>query len=147
MRIATPLAFALALAAPAAADTVVAARTIRGTALIEPGDLRVVAGDTPGTFADPAEVAGLEARVMLYQGRPIRRQDVGAPALVDRNEIVPIRYSLGGLAIATEGRALTRGAAGERVRVMNLNSKTTVSGVVGPDGTVFVTGSDFPEGM
>ena len=133
------------LAAPALADTLVAARTIRGASPIGPADVRVVPGDVPGALSDPAEAVGMEAKVMLYQGRPIRVGDLGPPALVDRNEIVPIRYDVNGLAIVTEGRALTRAAAGERVRVMNLMSRTTVSGTVGADGTVFVNGSDLPE--
>ena len=137
---------AFVLTAPAAADTVVAARTIRSAAQIGPEDLATIAADVPGTFAAPSEVIGQEAKTMIYKGRPIRPQDVGPAALVDRNSIVTIRYQVGGLGIETEGRALTRAAAGESVRVMNLASRTTVTGIVSADGSVFVSGSDVPEG-
>ncbi|MEM9126779.1 MAG: flagella basal body P-ring formation protein FlgA, partial [Pseudomonadota bacterium] len=42
------------------------------------------------------------------------------------------------LSITTEGRALGRGAAGDRIRVMNLSSRTTVTGLIRPDGQIEV---------
>ena len=35
-------------------------------------------------------------------------------------------------------RALARGGGGDRIRVMNIASRSTVSGVIAPDGTVTV---------
>ena len=70
--------------------------------------------------------------------RPVRPGDVGPPAIVERNQVVPLTYLNGGLAIRTEGRVLDRAAAGEAVRVMNLASRTTVTGVVRADGSVEV---------
>jgi flagella basal body P-ring formation protein FlgA len=131
-----------ALAAPAAADTLVAARTIRAQAILGPADLAMVEAEVPGALADPAEALGMEARVVLYAGRPIRAGDVGPPALVERNQIVPMIYDQSGLTIQTEGRALGRAAAGERVRVMNLGSRSTVSGTVDEAGRVIVGRSD-----
>jgi len=42
------------------------------------------------------------------------------------------------LLILTEGRALTRGGVGEMIEVMNLTSRTKVSGQIGTDGVVYV---------
>jgi flagella basal body P-ring formation protein FlgA len=89
-------------------------------------------------LAYPVLAVGMEARVAIYAGRPVRAQDLGAPALVERNQLVPLIYLSGGLAISTEGRALARGAAGEVIRVMNLSSRNTVNGRVGPDGAIYV---------
>ncbi len=47
-------------------------------------------------------------------------------------------YVNGPLRIVTDGRALDRAAAGEMVRVMNLASKQTVTGVVAADGSIEV---------
>ena len=69
---------------------------------------------------------------------PLRPEDLGAPALVERNQIVSLVYRSGGLVILADGRALARGAEGDVIRVMNLASKTTVSGRVGPDGRILV---------
>lgn len=147
MRVARLLAAALSLvtAAPhAMADTLLAARTIRAAEVIGAQDLTVVADDTPGALQDPAAVIGQEARVALYAGRPIRRGDIGPPAVVERNEIVTLIFRQGGLAISTEGRALGRGGVGEAIRAMNLASRSTVSGVIGPQGAVHVSGSRKP---
>ena len=64
-------------AMPATAETLVAARTLRAQTILSPGDLMVAAGTVPGTATDPAEVIGLETRVAIYQGRPIRPADLG----------------------------------------------------------------------
>ncbi|MFD0859985.1 flagellar basal body P-ring formation chaperone FlgA [Roseovarius aquimarinus] len=127
------------LAAPAAADTVLAARTIRAQSLILPQDLVVKDVDVAGAISDPALVAGQEARVALYAGRPIRPGDFGPPALVERNQIISLVYGASGLSISAEGRSLSRAGPGETVRVMNMSSRITVSGQVLPDGRVLVS--------
>ncbi|MCB1369169.1 MAG: flagellar basal body P-ring formation protein FlgA [Rhodobacteraceae bacterium] len=126
------------IAAPLAADTVVAGRTIRSKSVVSATDLVLVAGTIPGTFTTIAEVAGLEARAILYPGQPVRRRDVGPPAVVERNDIVTLIYRAGALSISTEGRALARGGLGDRMRVMNLDSRTTISGVVTGPGLITV---------
>ncbi len=139
MRFAAILALAV-LAVPAAAETLVATRTIRAQAIIEPQDLTFAAIATPGALDDPSDVVGKEARVVLYAGRPIRPGDIGPPAIVERNQIVSLVFQQGTLTIAAEGRALARGGAGDMVRVMNLASRNTVTGIVGHDGSVIVSG-------
>ena len=120
------------------ADTLVAARTIRAQTVITPTDLGLMAQDIPGTLADPQAAIGMEARVMLYAGRPIRPGDLTAPAVVTRNQIVTLWYRQGGLAISAEGRSLGRAARGDRLRVMNLASRSTVTGTVTETGDVVV---------
>ena len=135
----TPLILAAALApGPAAADTVIAAGTIRGQSLIMPSDVALAPGDTPGALSDPADAVGMEAAVNLYAGRPIRPGDLRPPAIVERNALVTIRYDHHGLVVVTEGRALDRAAAGEALRVMNLSSRTTVTAVAAAPGLVTV---------
>ncbi|WP_171175503.1 flagellar basal body P-ring formation chaperone FlgA [Ruegeria sp. HKCCD8929] len=125
-------------ALPAWADIVVPARTIRAKEVISTEDLAVNSADVEGAVSDPNDVIGLEARVALYAGRPIRLTDVGPPAIVDRNDLVTLIFDHGALSIKTEGRALGRGSAGEVIRVMNLSSRTTVSGRIRPDGSIEV---------
>ena len=74
----------------------------------------------------------------LYPNRPIREQDLGMPTLVQRNEMVSLVYAIGGLRITAEGRALSRAGAGEPVRVMNMASRSTVTGVAVQAGVVEV---------
>lgn len=126
----------LSVAAPALAESLVAARTIRAQTILGPEDVTVSDSMIPGALVDPSEVIGFEARTVIYPGRPIHPSDLAVPALVARNQIVPLRYVNGTLSITVEGRALGRGAAGERIRVMNLASRTTVTGTVMPDGSL-----------
>jgi flagella basal body P-ring formation protein FlgA len=123
----------------ASADTVIATGTIRANSIISPGDVSVEAGDVPNAFSNPADVIGQEAKTTLYTGRPVYVEDIGPPALVTRNQIVLIEYQSAGLRIATEARALQRGAAGDRIRIMNLDSKATLFGRVQENGTIRVS--------
>ena len=139
--------FAVLLALPALADTVVAARNVRSQAILSLGDLALVEAEMPGGFQSIDDVIGLEARVVLYAGRPIRPSDVGPAAIIERNQIVTLIYRRGTLAIAAEARALGRAGIGDRLRVMNLASRSTVTGTVKADGTVTVGGPQIPIGQ
>lgn len=123
---------------PALADSLVATRVIPAHAVVAAEDVALVAADLPGAARDPAQAVGQETRVAIYPGRAVRLADLGAAALVERNQIVALSYRRGGLAILTEGRALGRAAPGELVEVLNLASRQKVTGRVGPDGSVFV---------
>ncbi|WP_101067141.1 flagellar basal body P-ring formation chaperone FlgA [Roseovarius salinarum] len=132
-------ALCLLVACTAAADTVLAARTIRAQAVISPADVVVKNIEIAGAATSVDQVVGKEARVALYAGRPVRPRDIGPPAIIERNQIVPIVFESEGLHISAEGRSLSRAGPGERVRVMNLSSRTTLFGTVEPDGTVRVS--------
>lgn len=132
------LLFPALLAQAAAAETVVATRTLKAHSVIGPADVTVVAGTVDGAARTPDEVVGLETRAVLFKDRPISGRDLGAPSIVARNQIVPLHFAAGPLAIEAEGRALDRGGAGDLIRVMNTASRKTVSGTVLPDGTVAV---------
>ncbi len=122
----------------ALAETLIAARTIRSQTILHASDLIVSEGTATGSFTQVSDVEGLETRVTLYAGRPIRPGDVGPATVVQRNQVVPLIYNSAGLLITTEGRALDRAAPGEFVRIMNLSSRTTVSGRAMADGSVLV---------
>lgn len=128
----------LALVTPATAESLVATRTIRAKSLVAPEDLTLVRADLPGALSDPDLAIGLEARVAIYAGKPVRPGDLGPPTLVERNQLVTLVYMSGSLAISTEGRALARGSDGDAIRVMNLGSRNTVTGRIGADGAVYV---------
>ncbi|MFO7853748.1 MAG: flagellar basal body P-ring formation chaperone FlgA [Paracoccaceae bacterium] len=133
------LAALLAVAAPAEAEpaagdgVVVAARAIPSRTVLGAGDLALAETASGAGLARVDAAIGLETRVALYPGRPVRAEDLGPPALIERNDLVELLYRKGGLVIRAEGRALDRGGAGERVRIMNLGSRRTVTGrVAGP---------------
>ena len=120
------------------ADTVLATRVIRPGDIILPSHVALEAVEIPGAYTMLEEVFGQEARVAIYPGRPVNFDSIGPPALVQRNQIVEIRFTRGGLNILTDGRSLSRAGAGERVKIMNIASRSVVIGTVMPDGTVLV---------
>ena len=124
--------------AQAMADSVVATRTIRAQTVLTSEDMTLVAAEIPGALADTVLALGQEARVAIYPGRPIKAEDLGPRAIVQRNQIVMLAYQSGPLAIVTEGRALDRGGTGDLISVMNLTSRTKVVGQIGVDGIVRV---------
>ncbi len=128
----------IVLAQSAVADIIVPVRTIRAKEIIAAEDLVYKNMEAPGALDQPADIIGQEARIALYAGRPIHLGDIGAPAIVDRNDLVKIVFRQGGLEIATEGRSLGRGAEGDYVRVLNLASRTTINGRIRADGTIEV---------
>jgi flagella basal body P-ring formation protein FlgA len=131
--------FGLIIAAlPAGADSVVTNRTIRAQTILTAADLAMAVVSMPGALTAPDQAIGQETRVTLYAGRPIRAGDIGPPAIIDRNQIVPLAYRQGGLAILTEARALERGGVGDLIRVMNLESRNSLTARVQSDGSVLV---------
>ncbi|MGR3514775.1 MAG: flagellar basal body P-ring formation chaperone FlgA [Paracoccaceae bacterium] len=121
------------------ADSLTATRVVRANAIISVGDVTVADATFPGALTSDQDITGLEARITLYPGRPIMPEHVGPAALVLRNQPVTLVYQHGGLSIATEGRALSRGGLNDMVKVMNLDSRSTVMGQVRADGSVRVS--------
>ena len=132
------LVLAALLPASAMADSVVATRTIRAQSVIAAQDVAMVPAEITGALTATDAAVGLEAKVTLFAGRPVRAADLAAPALIQRNQVVPVVYQVAGLTIRTDGRALERGGAGAVIKVMNLASHLTVQGAISPDGIVRV---------
>jgi flagellar basal body P-ring formation protein FlgA len=138
MRAAGLLVLACLAAQAAEAQTVVPVRPIRAQTVIGPADVALEEHATPGALTAIEQAVGREARETLYPGRPVLAAQVGAPAVIERNQVVRMRFAEGALSIATEGRALDRGAVGDSIRVMNLSSRQIVTGQVAEDGSIEV---------
>ena len=120
------------------AQSVTTVRVVRSQTVLQAEDLVLAQASVPGGIAAIEAAVGQEAKVALYPGRPILDGQIGAPALVERNQVVRMSYASGPLRIVTDGRVLDRAGAGEPVRVMNLTSRQTVSGTVAADGSIEV---------
>lgn len=131
---------ALLLMAPglARAEALVATHVLRAGTVVTEADVTMVEAEIPGAVTTLEAALGQEVRATVYAGRPLTEETIGPPAVVDRNQIVPLVFQTAGLAIVAEGRALARGGVGETIKVMNTSSHTTVLGVIGADGTVRV---------
>jgi flagella basal body P-ring formation protein FlgA len=103
--------------APLRSETLVAVTTIRGATAIAAADLAILPEVTPGALSDPGQAIGMEARVNLYPGRPIRAADLRPAAVIERNEIVTLRFNARGLSHCDGGsRARPRGRGGTVAR-------------------------------
>lgn len=129
----------IASAAFCSAQSVVPNRTIRSHTIIALADVKLSAASAPGSYALIDDVVGKESRVALYPGRPIRVSEIGPPAIIERNQIISLKFHLNGLSITADGRALDRAGLGDRLRVMNLSSRTTVIGTAVASGIVEVS--------
>jgi flagella basal body P-ring formation protein FlgA len=133
------LVLLLALAPlPATAAVLAAARTLPAGTVITAADLRAVDGNRPG-LSDPSEVIGLQTRITIHEGRPLQASLLQAPKLIARNQIHPLTFQHGALRIVIQARTLSDGAAGDVIRVMNLESRATISAIVQPDGSLLAT--------
>jgi flagella basal body P-ring formation protein FlgA len=138
MRIFVPFAVILCLIGQARADSLIAMRTLPANTIIAPEDVALVASKIPGALDQLTPAIGKELRRAIYAGRAITAADIAAPTLIERNQIVQLTYRTQAMVIRTEGRALSRGAEGDWIEVLNLASKTKVTGKVGANGAILV---------
>ncbi|MFC2970507.1 flagellar basal body P-ring formation chaperone FlgA [Acidimangrovimonas pyrenivorans] len=81
-------------------------------------------------------LVGQQVRRMLSPGRPVMSQSVAPPLVIDRGDRVSIRYSKGPMTLSAPGRAITSAQADQEVRVINLASNKTVTGIARTSGIV-----------
>ncbi len=70
--------------------------------------------------------------------RPIRDHELSAPMLINRNQLVEMRFNTGTMFISTTGMSLEEGAIGDIIQVRNVNSKHVVRGIINKDGSLEV---------
>lgn len=90
------------------------------------------------TVVDAQSLIGMTARRVLIAGRPIRDNDIVAPQMISRGEIVTLALSNGAMNITTQVKALQNGARGDVIRVVNLSSNKTMQARVDSAGRVVV---------
>lgn len=88
------------------------------------------------TVTDREDLVGMEVRRLLAQGRPIMTQSVSKPIIIDRGDRISIRYDDGLLALTAPGKALGDAHKGQEIRVVNLASNTSLTGVAVDKGIV-----------
>lgn len=79
---------------------------------------------------------GMQVRRMLNPGRPVHRQSVIPPIIVERGDRVTIELKHGPLQLTAAGKAITDAHLGQEVRVVNLASNKTITAVARADGIV-----------
>jgi len=91
-----------------------------------------------GHLDDPARLTGARVRRPIAQGAALVPTAVSPPLLVERDATVTVLARGPAIDVRASGVALDDGSAGERVRVRNISSGRTVSGVVDSAGVVVI---------
>jgi flagellar basal body P-ring formation protein FlgA len=123
----------------AQAQAVIATRMMKPGSVIGAADVALVDADIPGAISTLDGALGQAVTEVIYPGRPVLADNLEPPQIVARNQIVSLIYQAGPLRIFAQGRALSAGAAGDEIKIMNINSHATVTGLIGADGTVHVS--------
>lgn len=90
------------------------------------------------TVLQADKLIGKTARRILETGKPVRGAELQMPQLVNRGENVTIIYQEGPLSLSAKGKALSGGAYGQVVRVVNSSSNRSIDAVVNDLGVVTV---------
>lgn len=121
---------------PVFAATVTANSTLSRGTMISSQDISVEVDGAEASQDVMSQYVGKELTRTIYTGTEIRERDVQEPLMVKRNSPVTMIYRVGRLEISTNGRALSEGAMGDIVSVMNMDSRQTVEGRVTAMGVV-----------
>lgn len=125
--------------AQAQAQAVIVTHMLTAGSVIAEADVTLVDADIPGAITTLDAALGQEVKEVIYPGRPVLTGNLEAPSIIQRNQTVSLIYQAGPLAIFARGRALSAGAAGDVIKVMNTSSHATVQGLIDADGTVHVS--------
>lgn len=125
------------------AEVVVLARNVARGETLRDTDILVERMPRGEIAADaltrPGLVVGMAARRALRTGMSLRPADLMKPDLVARNDTVTIVFEVPGIVLTARGKALTAGAEGDTVEVLNPHSKRILQGTVRGPGTVVVS--------
>ncbi len=93
-------------------------------------DIRDVSGLTAGYLENAQQLVGQRLKHQIISGRIITPSMLLANNIVHRGQSVTLLAKSGGLQIKMNGKALTDGALGQRIRVENASSGRIVEGLV-----------------
>lgn len=84
------------------------------------------------------DVVGMQVVRVLNPGRPVLSGSISPPIIISRGERVSLQLVHGAMQLEAKGKALTDAYVGQEVRVMNIASNKTVTGIAMADGIVEV---------
>lgn len=121
----------------------VAARDLSRGSILTAADLKLAEHDIArlhrGFMEDPAQAIGKTLKRNLQQGRVLTAKLVAIPLAVKKGSRVTIIASSNAIQVRMQGKALSNGAAGERIQVQNRSSKRTLEATVISPGLVKIS--------
>ncbi|HEY4029262.1 MAG TPA: flagellar basal body P-ring formation chaperone FlgA [Caulobacteraceae bacterium] len=95
----------------------------------------VAAADAP---RNPDAVIGMAVRRPLREGDAVSLRDISAPIVIKRDDVISVTFSLNGMSLTLQAKALTDAAAGQNLTVMNTVSKKVIQAVATAPGQAVV---------
>ena len=84
------------------------------------------------------DLIGMTPRRVMLPGKLIKINELQAPLIVERGDIVTMIFNHGAMTLTSKGKALENGAKGDLVRVANSSSSRTVEALVNAEREVIV---------
>lgn len=108
--------------------------------IVQAGDLtwsrEAVGGlDSP---RDPDAVIGMAVRRPLREGDAVSLRDVSAPMVIRKDDVIAVTFSVSGLNLTLQAKALNDAATGQSVSVVNPSSKKIIQAVATAPGQAVV---------
>lgn len=123
-------------------NVIVTAKSLPRGKILTMNDLKTAKHDKsklPAGYVDePTDGVGFELKRQLSIGVPLTTAMIRKPRIIKRGQHVSIIATAGGVEVRMAGKALAHGAAGDRIRVLNLKSKKKVEGTVTSSGDIRV---------
>jgi len=108
--------------------------------IVQPADLtwsrEAVAGsDAP---RDPDAVIGMSVRRPLREGDAVSLRDVSAPMVIRKDDVIAVTYTVNGMSLTLQAKALGDAAPGQTLSAMNPGSKKIIQAVASAPGQALV---------
>lgn len=84
------------------------------------------------------DLIGMTPRRIVLPGKMIKANDLQAPLIVERGDIVTMIFNNGGMTLTAKGKALENGAKGDLIRIANSSSSRNVEAIVTAQREVMV---------
>lgn len=121
-------------------DVPVLSTTIRTGTVIGARDIEMISIREDDVRHDIAlkasDVIGLTPRRAVMAGKLLKMNELQAPLIVERGDIVTMIFDHGGMSLTAKGKALENGAKGDLVRVANTSTSRTVQAMVSAEREV-----------
>lgn len=84
----------------------------------------------PANVVDKEKLVNKEAKKSLKEGKLINDRDIGSKIIIKKNDIVTVVYKTDKMQITAKVQALSDGAKGDKIEVMNTKSKKVLFGEI-----------------
>jgi flagella basal body P-ring formation protein FlgA len=102
--------------------------------IISDGDIEFISVRAEAVNADTVlkteSLIGMTPRRAIISGKAVKLNDLMAPQVIARGDLVTMIFKNNGLSLTAKGKAMQNGAKGETIRVVNDSSNKTIEGIV-----------------